>query len=81
MSHEDWAAPWPFLSRIAAMKAAAREGRRGRYSGLDDLERLAALRHMRGGPFGGRRPVQAGRPVRRRWPRAPARAATYGRPC
>ena len=54
MTHEDWAAPWPLLSRIAAMKAASREGRRGRYSGLDDLERLAALRHMRGGPpFGG----------------------------
>jgi len=58
MSHEDWAAPWPFLSRLAAMKAASR-GRHGRYSGIDDLERLAALRHMRGGPpFGG--PMRGG---------------------
>ena len=70
MTHEDWAAPWPFLSRIAAMKAASREGRRGRYSGLDDLERLAALRHMRGGPpfggpFGGG-PFGGGRGRRRR---------------
>jgi DNA-binding PadR family transcriptional regulator len=70
MSHEEWAAPWPFLSRIAAMKAASREGRRGRYSGLDDLERLAALRHMRGGPpfggpFGGG-PFGGGRGRRRR---------------
>jgi DNA-binding PadR family transcriptional regulator len=52
MSQEDWAAPWPFLSRIASMKAASR-GRHGRYGSIDDLERLAALRHMRGGPFGG----------------------------
>jgi DNA-binding PadR family transcriptional regulator len=58
MSHEDWAAPWPFLSRLAGMKAASR-GRHGRYSGMDDLERLAALRHMRGGPpFGG--PMRGG---------------------
>ena len=58
MTHEDWAAPWPFLSRLAAMKAASR-GRHGRYSGMDDLERLAALRHMRGGPpFGG--PMRGG---------------------
>ncbi len=35
------------------MKAANR-GRHGRYGNIDDLERLAALRHMRGGPpFGG----------------------------
>ena len=71
MSHEDWAAPWPFLSRVAAMKAANREGRRGRYSGLDDLERLAALRHMRhgppfGGPMGGGGPFGGGRGRRRR---------------
>ncbi len=70
MNHEDWAAPWPFLSRIAALKTASREGRRGRYSGLDDLERLAALRHMRGGPpfggpFGGG-PFGGGRGRRRR---------------
>ncbi len=58
MTHEDWAAPWPFLSRLAAMKAASR-GRHGRYPGMDDLERLAALRHMRGGPpFGG--PMRGG---------------------
>jgi DNA-binding PadR family transcriptional regulator len=54
MSHEDWAAPWPFLSRLAAMKAASRGGRHSRPVHMDDLERLAALRHMRGGPpFGG----------------------------
>ena len=52
MNQEDWSAPWPFLSRIASMKAASR-GRHGRYGNIDDLERLAALRHMRGGPFGG----------------------------
>jgi len=52
MSHDDWAAPWPLLGRIAAMKAAGR-GRHGRYGNIDDLERLAALRHMRGGPFWG----------------------------
>ncbi|HTP20417.1 MAG TPA: PadR family transcriptional regulator [Solirubrobacteraceae bacterium] len=72
MSHEDWAAPWPFLSRVSAMKSAAREGRRGRYSGLDDLERLAALRHMRHGPpfggpmWGGGGPFGGGRGRRRR---------------
>jgi DNA-binding PadR family transcriptional regulator len=50
MTYDDMAAPWPFLARLATMKG---EGRgRGRYS-IDDLERLAALRHMRGGPFGG----------------------------
>ncbi|HEY1520333.1 MAG TPA: PadR family transcriptional regulator [Solirubrobacteraceae bacterium] len=52
MSNDEWAAPWPLLGRIAAMKAATR-GRHGRYGNIDDLERLAALRHMRGGPFGG----------------------------
>jgi DNA-binding PadR family transcriptional regulator len=53
MNHDDWAAPWPFLSRLSAMKAGSR-GRHGRYSGMDDLERLAALRHLRHGPpFGG----------------------------
>jgi len=51
MSHDEWAAPWPLLGRIAAMKAGTR-GRHGRYS-ADDLERLAALRHVRGGPFWG----------------------------
>jgi DNA-binding PadR family transcriptional regulator len=61
MTHEDWAAPWPFLSRVAAMKSQSREGgRRGRYSGLDDLERLAALRHLRGAPFGGGGPFGGG---------------------
>ena len=57
MSREEWAAPWPFLSRVAAMKAASRGGpggRHGRYPRIDDLERFAAMRHMRGGPpFGG----------------------------
>jgi DNA-binding PadR family transcriptional regulator len=59
MSHEDWAAPWPLLGRLAGMKAESRSARGGRYSRIDDLERLAALRHMRGGPpFGG--PVRGG---------------------
>lgn len=54
MSNDDWAAPWPFLSRLAAMKAESRGGpRHGRHGRIDDLERLAALRQMRGGPFWG----------------------------
>jgi DNA-binding PadR family transcriptional regulator len=77
MNHEDWAAPWPFLSRLAAMKATSR-GRPGRYSGMDDFERIAALRHMhhgppfggpgwgRGGPFGGGPFGGGGRGRRRR---------------
>ena len=71
MSHEDWAAPWPFLSRLAAMKAAS-HGRHGRYGRMDDPERLAALRHMRGGPpfggpmWGGGGPFGGGRGRRRR---------------
>ena len=68
MNHDDWAAPWPFLSRLAAMKATSR-GRHGRYPGIDDLERFAALRHMRGGPpFGGPGggPFGGGRGRRRR---------------
>jgi len=71
MSHEDWAAPWPFLSRLAAMKAASR-GRHGRYGRMDDLERFAAMRHMRGGPpfggpmWGGGGPFGGGRGRRRR---------------
>ncbi len=71
MSRDDWAAPWPFLSRLAAMKAESRGGgRHGRYPRIDDLERFAAMRHMRGGPpfggpgFGG--PFGGGRGRRRR---------------
>jgi DNA-binding PadR family transcriptional regulator len=54
MSNEDWAAPWPFLSRVVAMKAAS-HGRHGRYGRPDEFERFAAMRHVRGpgGPFGG----------------------------
>jgi len=73
MSHEDWAAPWPFLSRLAAMKAASHgHGRHGRYGRMDDLERFAAMRHMRGGPpfggpmWGGGGPFGGGRGRRRR---------------
>jgi DNA-binding PadR family transcriptional regulator len=71
MNHEDWAAPWPFLSRLAAMKATSR-GRPGRYGNMDDLERLAALRHLRHGPpfggpgWGGGGPFGGGRGRRRR---------------
>jgi DNA-binding PadR family transcriptional regulator len=72
MTRDDWASPWPFLSRVAAMKAASRggPGRHGRYPRIDDLERFAAMRHMRGGPpfggpgFGG--PFGGGRGRRRR---------------
>jgi DNA-binding PadR family transcriptional regulator len=54
------------------MKAASRSGpgRHGRYPRIDDLERFAAMRHMRGGPpfggpgFGG--PFGGGRGRRRR---------------
>jgi len=71
MSHDDWAAPWPLLGRIATMKTAAR-GRHGRYGNIDDLERLAALRHLRHGPpfggpgWGGGGPFGGGRGRRRR---------------
>jgi DNA-binding PadR family transcriptional regulator len=71
MNHDDWAAPWPFLSRLAAMKSASR-GRPGRYGNIDDLERLAALRHLRHGPpfggpgWGGGGPFGGGRGRRRR---------------
>ena len=51
MTYEETAGPWPFLARLAMMKAGGHRGR-GRYAGIDDLERLAALRHRRGGPFG-----------------------------
>ena len=52
MTYEETAGPWPLLARLAMMKGGGHRGR-GRYSRIDDLERLAALRHMRGGPFGG----------------------------
>jgi DNA-binding PadR family transcriptional regulator len=49
MTYDEMAGPWPLLAKLAMMKG----GSRGRYSQIDQLERLAALRHMRGGPFGG----------------------------
>lgn len=51
MTYEETAGPWPLLARLAMAKAGGHRGR-GRYSRIDDLERLAAMRHMRGGPFG-----------------------------
>jgi DNA-binding PadR family transcriptional regulator len=72
MSHEDWAAPWPFLSRLASMKAASRGSRHSRPVQMDDLERFAAMRYMRGGPpfggpmWGGGGPFGGGRGRRRR---------------
>jgi len=58
VTYEETAGPWPLLARLAMMKSGG--GRyggghrgRGRNARIDDLERLAALRHMRGGPFGG----------------------------
>jgi len=54
MTHDEMAAPWPVFARWALMKG---EGRgRGRYSHMDHLERLAALREFRGGPWGDRPP-------------------------
>ncbi|MBV9337620.1 MAG: helix-turn-helix transcriptional regulator [Solirubrobacterales bacterium] len=53
MTYEETAGPWPLLARLAMMKGGGAHRGRGRYSRMDDLERLAALRHMRGGPFGG----------------------------
>ena len=49
MTYDETAGPWPLLARLAMM---SRGGPRGRRSHIDDLERLASLRHMRGGPFG-----------------------------
>jgi DNA-binding PadR family transcriptional regulator len=52
MSRDEFAADWPpFLARLAMMKGEGR-GRGGRYSRMDHLERMAALRGFRGGPFG-----------------------------
>ena len=69
MTYEETAGPWPLLARLAIMKAA----HRGRWSHMDNLERLAALRQMRwdqfgGGPFGGGRgaPFGGGRGRKRR---------------
>jgi DNA-binding PadR family transcriptional regulator len=59
MSHDESTLPWPLLARWAMMKG---EGRgRGRYSHMDHLERLAALREFRGGPWGDRPPFGGGR--------------------
>ncbi len=71
MTYEQTAGPWPLLARLAMMKGGGDRGR-GRSSRIDDLERLAALRHMRGGPFGpgpmfgGGGPFGGGRGRRRR---------------
>jgi DNA-binding PadR family transcriptional regulator len=43
---------WPALARLAMMMKGEARGR-GRHSHMDHLERLAALREMRGGPWGG----------------------------
>ena len=52
MTYDETAGPWPFLARLAMAKGGS-HGRHSRpYSPIDDLERLAALRNMRGGPFG-----------------------------
>ena len=57
MSHDDFAAPWPAIARWAMMKS----GGRGRHSHMDHLERLAAMREFRGGPWGDRPPFGGGR--------------------
>ncbi len=52
MSRDEFAADWPpLLARLAMMKGESR-GPGGRHSPIDHLERLAALRGFRGGPFG-----------------------------
>jgi DNA-binding PadR family transcriptional regulator len=48
MSHDEMAGPGPLLARLAMMKGGGSRG-----SHIDHLERLAALRQFRGGPFGG----------------------------
>jgi DNA-binding PadR family transcriptional regulator len=54
MSHDEFAADWrPLLARLAMMAGGGGRGRGGRGPNLDHLERLAALRNLRGGPFGG----------------------------
>ena len=59
MSHDEQTLPWPVIARWAMMKG---EGRgRGRHSHIDHLERLAALREFRGGPWGDRPPFGGGR--------------------
>jgi DNA-binding PadR family transcriptional regulator len=57
MTYDEAAGPWPLLARLAMMKGAGR----GRHSHMDHLERLAALREMRGGPWGDRPPFGGGR--------------------
>jgi DNA-binding PadR family transcriptional regulator len=47
MTFEETAGPWPFLARLAMAKSGG-----GRHSPIDHLERLAAMRGMRGDPFG-----------------------------
>jgi DNA-binding PadR family transcriptional regulator len=51
MTHEETAGPWPFLARLAMMTGGGGGGR-GWRSQMDHMERLAALKQMRGGPFG-----------------------------
>jgi len=55
MTYEETAGPWPFLARLAMMKAAGGpgRGRHARHSHMDHVERLAA---MRGDPWGGANP-------------------------
>jgi DNA-binding PadR family transcriptional regulator len=51
MSRDEFAADWPsMLARLVMMKGEARG--HARHSHMDHLERLAALREFRGGPFG-----------------------------
>ena len=59
MTYDEAAGPWPLLARLAMMKGQARG--RGRHSHMDHLERFAALREMRGGPWGDRPPFGGGR--------------------
>ena len=52
MSRDEFAADWPpLMARLAMMKGEGR-GRGRRDPRMDHLERMAALRQFRGGPFG-----------------------------
>jgi DNA-binding PadR family transcriptional regulator len=61
MTYNEAAGPWPFLARLAMMKAEGHGRGRGRHSRIDHLERLAALREFGAGPWGDRPPFGGGR--------------------
>src|SRR5579859_1597465 len=60
MMRAEETADWPALIRLAMMMKGDARGR-GRRAHMDHMERLAALREMRGGPWGDRPPFGGGR--------------------